>query len=147
MNETMTSAAPEKEIAGMDLKLDASVRPISPKNNLLAFASLRVADCLVINNIKIVAGEKGLMVDMPSAQDANGRYHNIAHPITSEFHERVKGVVLEKYAAALEKLKDISQAHDEKWPLAERLAAGKAKAAEHVAPVRTAPARAAEAVI
>ena len=38
MNDSMTNTAPETGNAGMDLKLDASVRPISPKNNLLAFA-------------------------------------------------------------------------------------------------------------
>ena len=66
------------------LKVEANVRPIEPKNNLLAFASIKIADCFVVDNIKVVAGQNGLMVDMPSIKGNDGKYHNIAFPITAD---------------------------------------------------------------
>ena len=127
-----TNNAPDKNLAGMDLKLDASVRLIEPKNNLLAVASVTFDDCFVVKGIKVVAGEKGLFVDMPSAQDNSGNYHDIAHPITAAFRERLNSVVMEGYNAALEKNHNIGKAQREyadKPPIADRLAAGKEKAA------------------
>ena len=124
----------DKETAGMGMKLDATVRLITPRNNLLAFASVKIEDCFVVDNIKIVAGEKGLFVDMPSALDATGKYHDIAFPVTAAFRERVNNVVLDGYSAAIEKNRDIVKAQrevTEKLPIADRLAAGKAKADAH----------------
>ena len=133
MSETMNNA-PDKAAAGMDLKLDANVRLIEPKNNLMAVASVTIEDCFVVKGIKIVSGEKGLFVDMPSAQDGNGTYRDIAHPITAAFRERLNDVVMEGYNAALEKNLNIGKAQrqiSDKQPIADRLAAGKEKASAH----------------
>ena len=131
MSDT-TNTAPDKETAGMNLKLDASVRLIEPKNNMLAVASVTFDDCFVVKGIKVVAGEKGLFVDMPSTQVSNGNYHDVAHPITGPFRERLNAAVMEGYNAALEKNHDIGKAHreyTEKPPIADRLAVGKERAA------------------
>jgi len=128
------NAAQDDKSAGEDLKLDPTVRLITPKNNLLAFASVKIADCFVVDNIKIVAGEKGLFVDMPSAQDANGKYHNIAFPVTAAFREKLNAAILDGYDAAVEKAQSIGEAqrgYAKKPPIADRLAAGKEKAAAH----------------
>jgi stage V sporulation protein G len=125
MNENTNNAV--NETAGADLKLDSNVRLITPKNNLLAFASVKIADCFV-------AGEKGLFVDMPSAQDAKGNYRDICFPVTAAFREKLNTAVLDGYAAAVEKNKDIGKAQREfaeKPGIAERLEAGKQKAAEY----------------
>ena len=131
MSDT-TNTAPDKETAGMNIKLDASVRLIEPKNNLLAVASVTLDDCFVVKGIKVVAGEKGLFVDMPSAQDSNGNYHDVAHPITGPFRERLNAAVMDGYNTALEKNHNIGKAQREfadKPPIADRLAAGKERAA------------------
>jgi len=140
------NAFQEDKAAGADLKLDSSVRLITPKNNLLAFASLKIADCFVVDNIKIVAGEKGLFVDMPSAQDVNGKYHNIAFPVTAAFREKINATILDSYEAAVEKAQSIGEAQrgfTQKAPIADRLAAGKEKAAAYNAakPIPTTPHR------
>ena len=147
----ITPTTIDKEVAGMGLKVDANVRLIAPKSNLLAFASVRIEDCFVIDNIKVVAGEKGLFVDMPSAQDANGKYHDICFPITANFREKLNAAVLDGYAAAIEKNVDIGKGQREfadKPGIAERLEAGKAKAAEHNAarPAPPAPNRVGDAI-
>ena len=131
MSETINTVQDEKTAAA-DLKLDSTVRLITPKNNLLAFASVKIADCFVVDNIKIVAGEKGLFVDMPSAQDANGKYHNIAFPVTAAFREKLNNAILNGYEAAVEKAQSIGEAqrgYTKKQPITDRLAAGKEKAA------------------
>jgi len=133
MSDTMNTVS-DKDTAGTSMKLDASVRLIEPKNNLLAVASVTFDDCFVVKGIKVVAGEKGLFVDMPSAQDASGNYHDLAHPITGAFRERLNSAVMDGYNAALEKNHTIGKAQREfadKPPIADRLAAGKAKADEH----------------
>ena len=119
MSETNT--VPDKKLAGMDLKLDASVRLIEPKNNLLTVASVTIEDCFVVKGVKIVAGEKGLFVDMPSTQDSNGNYRDIAHPITGAFRERLNSVIMDGYNDALAKNHDIGKAQREfsdKLPIA-----------------------------
>ena len=143
----------DKETAGMGLKLDASVRLITPKNNLLAFASVRIEDCFVVDNIKVVAGDKGLFVDMPSAKDANDKYHDICFPVTANFREKLNAAVLDGYAAAVEKNMDIGKAQREfaeKPEISGRLAEGKQKAdkqnAARPAPAADAPRRTGDAI-
>ncbi len=141
MSDSIDSA-PNKEIAGANLKLDASVRLIPPQNNLLAFASVKIEDCFVVDNIKVCTGEKGLFVDMPSAKDKEGKYHDICFPITAAFRERLNNTVLDGYAAAVEKNQNIAKAQQpfvDKPPISGRLEANKARAAERNAS-RPAPA-------
>ena len=122
----------EKDSAA--LKIEANVRPIEPRNNLLAFASVKIADCFVVDNIKVVAGEKGLMVDMPSIKGSDGKYHDIAFPITAGFRKQITGAILEGYAKAVDRVRSISAAqrkYTEKPSIKEQLHAGAEKIAEH----------------
>ena len=64
-SETMQ---PETETAA-ELKLDVSVRPISPAGNLLGYANVTINDSFVVEGFRICSGEKGLYVNMPSTQD------------------------------------------------------------------------------
>jgi len=129
--EAATNSSADKDIAAF--KIEANVRPIEPMNNLLAFASVKFADCFVVDNIKVVAGEKGLMVNMPSTKGADGKYHDIAFPITVDFRKHINSVVLDGYAAALDRVRNISTAqreYAEKPTIKEQLRAGAEKAAE-----------------
>ena len=57
----------------------------------------------VVHDIKVIEGEKGLFIAMPSRKAADGEYRDIAHPINSETRERIQSIILEKYEiAALE---------------------------------------------
>lgn len=113
MNDTTANAVPDNAGTSEPLKLDVSVRPIPPKNNLLAFASVKIADCFVVDNIKIVAGEKGLYVNMPSAQDSKGKFHDVAFPVTADFRQQLQSAILDSYAAAVEKVQGIGAAQRE----------------------------------
>ena len=131
----MSENTPSPDNAGQ-LKIEASVRLIEPSKNLVAFASVRIADSFVVNNIKIVAGEKGLFVDMPSVKGADGKFHNIAFPITAEFRERMTSVILDKYAAAVDRTRTMGAAQHEitkKPSIESQLREGKEKVAQYMA--------------
>lgn len=112
-SQRIMSTMPENSTETAPLRLDVNVRPITPKNNLLAFASVKIADCFVVDNIKIVAGENGLFVDMPSAQDSRGKFHDVCFPVTAEFRQQLNSVILEDYVVAVEKVQGIGEAQRE----------------------------------
>ena len=53
-------------------------------------------------DIKVIEGDKGLFIAMPSRKAGDGEYRDIAHPINSDTRDRIQGIILEKYDAALE---------------------------------------------
>jgi stage V sporulation protein G len=56
----------------------------------------------VVHDIKVIEGEKGLFIAMPSRKASDGEYRDIAHPITSSTREHIQKIILEKYEAAME---------------------------------------------
>lgn len=57
-------------------------------------------DEFVVHDIKVIDGDKGLFIAMPSRRTADGEYRDIAHPINSETRERLQSIILEKYQQA-----------------------------------------------
>lgn len=135
MNDTTANTVPEGTGTAEPLRLDVSVRPITPKNNLLAFASVKIADCFVVDNIKIVAGEKGLFVNMPSAQDGKGKFHDVCF-FSADFRQQLQTAILDSYAAAVEKVQGIGAAQrefTEKPSIKDQLKEGAKASAERAA--------------
>ena len=60
-------------------------------------ATITINDCFVVNDIKIVNGERGLFIAMPSRRVPSGELKDIAHPINSETRELIQSVVLAEY--------------------------------------------------
>ena len=97
----------EIENAAMPMKLDISVRLIEPRDNLLGFANVTINDSIRIDDFKIVNGEKGLFVGMPSkASTKNGetKYYDTVRPTTKEFRAELNETVTAAYHAEVEKL-------------------------------------------
>ena len=68
-----------------------------------AIVSITLDNEFVIHYIKVIEGEKGLFIAMPSRKAADGEYRDIAHPINSETREKIQDMILNKYeTAALE---------------------------------------------
>ena len=88
----------------LPLEFSANVRPISPKDNLVGFASVKINDQFVVNGIKIVTGKNGLFIDMPSAKDGKGGYRDVCFPTSKESLGKLTGVVLSEYAATVERM-------------------------------------------
>lgn len=80
---------------------DIRVRKISSEGRMKAVVSVTFDDAFVVHDIKVVEGEKGLFVAMPSKRMPDGEYKDIAHPISSEVRQVVQNAVLEAYEKAL----------------------------------------------
>lgn len=66
-----------------------------------AIVSITLDNEFVIHDIKVIEGEKGLFIAMPSRKAADGEYRDIAHPINSQIREMIQNVVLNKYESTI----------------------------------------------
>lgn len=80
---------------------DVRVRKITKEGKMRAIVSITIDDELVIHDIKVIEGEKGLFIAMPSKKASDGEYRDIAHPINSATRESIQRIILEKYEKAL----------------------------------------------
>ena len=80
---------------------DVRVRKMTKEGKLKAVASFTIDDDFVIHDIKLVEGEKGLFIAMPSRKAADGEYRDIAHPINSDTRNTIQKLILEKYEQIL----------------------------------------------
>jgi stage V sporulation protein G len=78
------------------------VRPVE-MNKVKAIASITIDDEFVVHDLRVVEGEKGLFVAMPSRKLPNGEYRDIAHPINMQTREVVQGAVLDEFSKLLVK--------------------------------------------
>jgi len=67
-----------------------------------AVVSITIDNEFVVHDIKVIQGDKGLFIAMPSRKAADGEYRDIAHPINTETRERLQRMILEKYQESLE---------------------------------------------
>ncbi|MEA5001308.1 MAG: septation regulator SpoVG [Endomicrobiaceae bacterium] len=76
---------------------------VFPKSEekLKAYAAVTFDNVFVVHNLRIVKGEKGLMVCMPSKKKNDGTFKDIAHPITNEFRSELEKIVLAAYEKKL----------------------------------------------
>ena len=80
---------------------DVRVRKVAKEGKTKAVVSITLDDEFVVHDIKVIEGEKGLFIAMPSRKASDGEYRDIAHPINSGTRERIQQIILEKYEAAL----------------------------------------------
>ncbi len=81
---------------------DVRVRKIAKEGKMKAIISITLDDEFVVHDIKVIEGEKGLFIAMPSKKSVEGEYRDIAHPIKSSTRESMQKIILEHYAKALE---------------------------------------------
>ena len=81
---------------------DVRVRKVAKEGKLKAVVSITFDDEFVVHDIKVIEGEKGLFIAMPSKKAMDGEYRDIAHPINSGTRDRIQSTILEKYKQALE---------------------------------------------
>ena len=81
---------------------DVQIRKAIGEGKLKAYATITFDNCFVLHNIKLIEGEKGVFVAMPSRRTKAGAYKDIAHPITPEFRLVLQDSILAAYAACAE---------------------------------------------
>ena len=80
---------------------DVWVRKITKEGKLKAIVSITLDNEFVVHDIKVIEGEKGLFIAMPSKRTADGEFRDIAHPINSETRENIQKIILESYEKSL----------------------------------------------
>ena len=81
---------------------DVRIRKISKEGKMKAIVSITLDGEFVVHDIKVIEGEKGLFIAMPSRRAGDGEYRDIAHTINSQTREMIQNIILERYEAVLE---------------------------------------------
>ena len=80
---------------------DVRVRRVAKEGKMKAVVSITIDEEFVVHDIKVIEGEKGLFIAMPSRKATDGEYRDIAHPINSATIEKIQNIILEKYEQVL----------------------------------------------
>ncbi|MBI4161380.1 MAG: septation regulator SpoVG [Acidobacteria bacterium] len=72
------------------------------EEKLKAFVSIIFDDCFVVSDIKIIQGNNGMFISMPSKKRKNGTFRDIAHPLNNETRRKIEEKVLAKYREVLQ---------------------------------------------
>lgn len=76
---------------------DVRIHLMTKEGKMKAVASITIDDSFVVHDIKIIEGEKGLFIAMPSRKTTEGDFRDIAHPINSETRSHIQTLILERY--------------------------------------------------
>jgi len=82
---------------------EVRVFPVN-EERLKAYATITFDDCFIIRDLKIIDGNKGLFVAMPSKKLKDGTVRDTAHPLNNETRERIEDVVLREYEKELSRI-------------------------------------------
>ena len=81
---------------------DIRVRKVTSDGKMKASVSITIDGEFVVHDIKVIDGEKGLFVAMPSRKSSDGSYIDIAHPLNQETRSRLQKLILEAYEKLVE---------------------------------------------
>lgn len=81
---------------------DVRVRKIAKEGKMKAIVSVTIDEEFVVHDIKVIEGEKGMFIAMPSRKTTTGEYRDIAHPISSQTREQMQDIILQEYQKAAE---------------------------------------------
>ena len=76
---------------------EVRIRKVEKEGKMIAVVSITIDEEFVVHDIKVIEGDKGLFIAMPSRKAADGEYRDIAHPINSDTRERIQTLILQKY--------------------------------------------------
>ena len=85
---------------------DVRIRKIAKEGKMKAVVSVTIDDEFVVHDIKVIEGEKGLFIAMPSRKSTDGEYRDIAHPINTATRDKLQSIILDAYAKAEDGLED-----------------------------------------
>ena len=80
---------------------DIRIRVVNKESKMKAVVSITFVQAFVVHDIKVIEGEKGLFIAMPSKKTPDGEYRDIAHPINMEMREELQAAILAKYEEVL----------------------------------------------
>ena len=80
---------------------DVRVRKVNDEGKMKAIASVTFDDEFVVHDIKIIEGQNGLFIAMPSRKMGEGDFRDIAHPLLSETRNKIKNAIFAEYEKLL----------------------------------------------
>ena len=80
---------------------DVRIRKIEKEGKMKAVVSITIEDAFAVHDIKIIEGQNGLFIAMPSRRNAEGEYRDVAHPINSETRQYIQDLIMMKYKEML----------------------------------------------
>lgn len=75
------------------------IRKVENEGKLRAYVTVTFDNCFVVHNVKIIEGQNGLFIAMPSRKTANGEYKDVAHPISPDFRTDLQNKIISEYNA------------------------------------------------
>ncbi|MDO4535505.1 MAG: septation regulator SpoVG [Clostridium perfringens] len=76
---------------------DVRIRKIATEGKMKAIVSITFEEEFVIHDIKVIEGQNGLFIAMPSRKTPDGEFKDIAHPINSTTREKIQKAILDEY--------------------------------------------------
>ena len=81
---------------------DVRIRKIAAEGKMKAIVSITFDNEFVVHDIKVIEGQNGLFIAMPSRKTPDGEFKDIAHPINTDTREKLQSSILKAYEAAVE---------------------------------------------
>lgn len=81
---------------------DVRVKLVTSESRLRGIATITFDDSFVVHDIRIIEGENGIFVAMPSKKTPNGTFRDIAHPIHGEMRKQIEDAIVASYLEAVE---------------------------------------------
>ena len=81
---------------------DVRIRKIAAEGKMKAIVSITFDNEFVVHDIKVIEGQNGLFIAMPSRKTPDGEFKDIAHPINTDTREKIQESILKAYEAAVE---------------------------------------------
>ena len=91
---------------------DIRVRKLTKEGKMKAVVSVTFDDVFVVHDVKVIDGDKGLFIAMPSRRAGDGEYRDIAHPINSDMRDRLQSEILAKYEEAVKESRENETAEE-----------------------------------
>lgn len=92
---------------------DVRIRKLNDENKMKAVVSITFDDEFVVHDIKIIEGQNGLFIAMPSRKMGEGDFRDIAHPLVSETRNKIRDAIFEEYEKVLAQKASESEAAPE----------------------------------
>ena len=94
---------------------DVKVFPVE-EERLKAYVTIIIDNCFLVREIKVINGNSGFFVAMPSKKRKDGTYRDLAHPINQETRDKLEKVILDAYWKRMEEMKNEPEAASESEP-------------------------------
>ena len=99
---------------------DVRVRKVAKQGKMRAIVSITIDNEFVVHDIKVIEGEEGLFIAMPSKKGSDGTYRDVAHPINKETRNILQESILAAYKEALDRMPEDGADEEgyvsDRWP-------------------------------